>query len=461
MITLKIKYTTTEDGLNLIKEYRKQYSSVLHYAYNRRYEGVSEKNIEHQISLLNNIPLIKSYLKRCAVKNATQLIKDGDKKQQIFGGKKNFIARCKGKITKDEFLNKRLSKLFIIGESNQHGNRMVVINDDLLSFTFKPTIKDKIVLSIDGIYKRYKTLLNKLYHLQQDKQISITYKLDNEYIYLTYDETLLNQFVDYKPIKNRMFAIDLNPNYVGWSVVDWKSSSKFEIVKSGVISIKDINDIDFGLKGKSNESKERIYINNKRTFETYEISKLLVNTAIYYKCEVFGLEELNIKSKDTDKGKYFNKLVNNVWNRTKLVNNIKKRCNIYSIRVMLTKPNYSSFVGNFLFRDLKLPDMTLASIEISRRCYEFKTQYIDKTKDKRKNIILPDVNDFNDRYVKSLEEFNIPGEIKDLVNIYNFLKKSKSRYRLSLNELNHLEFSRCFSNKSKIKKILITINKNT
>ena len=460
MITLKIKYTTTEDGLNLIKEYRKQYSSVLHYAYNRRYEGISEKDVEHQISSLNNIPLIKSYLKRCAVKNSTQLIKDGDNKQLIFGGRKNFIDRCKGKITKDEFLNKRLSKLFIIGEANKHSNRMVVINDDLLSFTFKPTLKDKITLSIDGRYKRYKSILNKLYHFQQDKQISITYQLDNEYVYLTYDETLLNQSVDYKPIKNRIFAIDLNPNYVGWSVVDWKDSSKFEVVKSGVISIKDINDIDFNLKNKSSESKERIYINNKRTFETYEISKLLVNTAKYYRCEVFGLEELNIKSKDRDKGKHFNKLVNNVWNRNKLVNNIKKRCDIYSIRVILAKPNYSSFVGNFLFRDLKLPDMVLASIEIGRRCYEFKVQYIDKTKDKRKNIILPDVDDFNDRYIKSLEEFNIPGEIKDLVGIYNFLKKSKSRYRLSLDELKHLEFSRCFSNKSKIKKILITIHKN-
>ena len=461
MITLKIKYTTTEDGLNLIKEYRKQYSSVLHYAYNRRYEGVSEKNIEYQISLLNNIPLIKSYLKRCAVKNATQLIKDGDKKQLIFGGKKNFIDRCKGKITKNEFNDKRLSKLFIIGETNYHGNRFVIINEDLESFTFKPTRKDKLILTIDGRYKRYKSILNKLYHLQQDKQISITYQLDNEYIYLTYDETLLNQFVDYKPIKNRIFAIDLNPNYVGWSVVDWKNSSKFEVVKSGVISIKDINDIDFGLKGKSSESKERIHINNKRKFETYEISKLLVNTAIYYRCEVFGLEELNIKSKDTDKGKYFNKLVNNVWNRNKLVNNIKKRCNVYSIRVMLAKPNYSSFVGNFLFRDLKLPDMVLASIEIGRRCYEFKTQYIDKTKDKKKNIILPDVNDFNDMYIKSLEEFNIPVEIKDIVKIYNFLKNAKSRYRVSLDDLNHLEFSRCFSNKSKVKKILITIHKNT
>ena len=460
MIALKIKYTTTEDELSLIKEYRKQYSSVLHYAYNRRYEGVSEKETEHQLNSLNNVSLIKSYLKRCASKHATQLIKTDDKKR-IFGGKKNFIDRCKEKISRDEFLIKRLSNLFIIGEANQHGNRMLVINEDLNSFTFKPTRKDIFILNICGRYKRYKSTLNKLYHLQQDKKIPITYELDNEYIYITYEEELVEQHIEYQAIKNRIFAIDLNPNYVGWSVVDWKNSKEFDVVKSGVISIKDINDIDFNLKGKSSESKERIYINNKRTFETYEISKLLVNIARYYKCEIFGLEELNIKSKDTTRGKNYNKLVNNVWNRNKLVNNIKKRCNIYSIRVMLAKPNYSSFVGNFLFRDLRLPDMTLSSIEIGRRCYEFKTQYIDKTKDKRKNIILPDVNDFKDRYIKSLEEFNIPGEIKDLVKIYNFLKKSKSRYRVSLDDLSHLEFSRCFSNNSKIKKILITINKNS
>jgi predicted transcriptional regulator len=104
--------------------------------------------------------------------------------------------------------------------------------------------------------------------------------------------------------------------------------------------------------------------------------------------------------------------------------------------------------------------MVLASIEIGTRCYEFKAQYIDKTKDKKKNIILPDINDFNDRYIKSLEEFNITGEIKDLVKIYNFLKNAKSRYRVSLDDLPYLEFSRCFSNNSKVKKILITLHKN-
>ena len=353
MITLKIKYTTTEDGLNLIKEYRKQYSSVLHYAYNRRYEGVSEKETEKQLNTLNNISLIKSYLKRCAVKHATQLVETDDTKR-IFGGKKNFIYRCKGKISRDEFLEKRLSNLYIIGEANQHGNRFVTINEDLESFTFKPTMKDKLTLTICGRYKRYKSILNKLYHLHQDKQMPITYELDNEYIYITYDESTVEQYIEYQHVKNRIFAIDLNPNYIGWSVVDWKNSSKFEVIKSGVISIKELNDIDFNLKGKSSDSKERIYINNKRKFETYEISKLLVNITKYYRCEVFGLEELNIKSKDITRGKHYNKLVNNVWNRDKLVKNIKKRCNIYSIRMMAAKPNYSSFVGNFLFRDLIL-----------------------------------------------------------------------------------------------------------
>ena len=459
MITLKIKYTTTEDSLNLIREYRQQYSSVLHYAYNRRFDGFNEKETEKQLNSLNNIHLIKSYLKRCAVKLATRLI-EIDKKKRIFGGRKNFIARCKGKISRDEFIEKRLSNLYVVGESNYHGNRFIKINEDLESFIFKPTRRDKITLNINGGYKRYKSTLNKLYHLQQDKQIPITYELDNEYIYITYDEVMLEQYSRCQIVKNRIFAIDLNPNYIGWSVVDWKSSSKFEVVKSGVISIKELNDIDFKLDGKSSESKERIHINNKRIFETYEISKLLVNIAKYYRCEIFGLEELNIKTKDTTKGKHYNKLVNNVWNRTKLVNNIKKRCNIYNIRMILAKPNYSSFVGNFLFRDLDLPDMTLASIEIGRRCYEFKAQYIDKTKDKKKNIILPDVIDFNDRYVKSLEEFNIPVEIKDFVEIYYFLKNAKCRYRVSLDDLHHLEFSRCFSNKSKIKKILITLHKN-
>jgi hypothetical protein len=63
-------------------------------------------------------------------------------------------------------------------------------------------------------------------------------------------------------------SIDMNPNYIGWTIIDWKSESEFNIIKSGLISIKQLNDKDLNLKGYSSESKERKYITNKRNYET-------------------------------------------------------------------------------------------------------------------------------------------------------------------------------------------------
>ena len=62
----------------------------------------------------------------------------------------------------------------------------------------------------------------------------------------------------------------MNPNYIGWSIVDWKGESEFNVVKSGVYSIKDLNDKDFALKGQgySSDSRERTHISNKRKYET-------------------------------------------------------------------------------------------------------------------------------------------------------------------------------------------------
>lgn len=94
--------------------------------------------------------------------------------------------------------------------------------------------------------------------------------------------------------------------------------------------------------------------------------------------------------------------------------------------------------------------MILASIEISRRAYEYNCQYIIKTKNPIKNIIQPIFSDFEDLIIKSLEEFNINEKFENLVDIYSFFKKSKLMYRLSLDQFKNLKFSRLNSNKSKI-----------
>ena len=447
MQTIKIKYKTTDENISLIKSYQRQYSSCLHYVYNRFKENLSQKEIYRLVKQLNNIPLIDSWIINTIIYEAKALIAKDDK--IIFGGKKNFFDRLKGKISKEEYLSKRLLPYYSIGTTGNpavKANHKFNLSDNLDAIIFKPNRKTKIELILVGISNR-KNILSKLYKRQEERNFAIHYRIDSEYVYISFDESELYSFNN-NSIENRIMSIDMNPNYIGWSIVDWKSSSEFNIIKSGVYSIKTINDKDFNLKGKSisSDDPKRIYLSNKRQYEILEISKNLINKALYYRCQIFSIEDLSIKSSNKEKGKHFNKLVNNCWCRNLLVNNLTKRCNIFKIKLLKVKPEYSSFIGNFLFRSLNLPDMILSSIEISRRGYEFNCQYITKTKNIKKNIIQPFISDFNDLIIKSLEEFNINEKFESLVDIYYFFKKSKLRYRLSFDE--NQKFSRFFSHGS-------------
>ena len=454
MQTIKIKYKTSDENISLIKEYQKQYSSCLHYVYNRIKDNpdILEKDLRDNSKNIKNVNLIKSYLMQCSIKEAIQINKTLGNKI-IFGGKKNFFDRLKGKISKYEYKSKRLSPIYIIGEASKSGNRFVQILESLDKILIKFDRKTHIILDLINVRNRI-NILSKLYKAQLNKSLSITYKIDSEYIYISFDESELYSYKNDNQIQNRIMSIDMNPNYIGWSIIDWKSSSEFSVVKSGVYSIKTINDKDFNLKGKgySSSSNERQYISNKRQHEILEISKNLINKALYYKCSIFSLEDLTIKSSDKENGKHFNKLVNNNWNRNLLVNNLTKRCNIFKIKLLKVKPEYSSFIGNFLFRSLNLPDMILSSIEISRRGFEFYNQYVIKTKNIKKNIIQPNVSDFSDLIIKSLEEFNINEKFESLVDIYYFFKKRGMKYRVSFD--NNQKFSRFFSNNSLIKRII-------
>ena len=469
MITIKLKYDVIQEYQSLIQQYQRQYSSILHVFYQQlskeqelksEFSYIKSNSICIQkIKTLNNIELMNSWFIQCAIKDAYQLLKsnkdeEGNKTKVIFGCKRNFIRRCKNLITREQFLeNKKLNPIYSIGACSYKGNRFFRITEDLEHIIFQPNNKIKIKLKLH--LQNYKQKLKKLYLRQQFKDLPITYKLDQNHIYISYEEDKLES-VSYQQIENRVLALDLNPNYIGWSIVDWKSENQFNIVKSGIYSIKDLNDKDFELKGKhlDSSSPERIYLNNKRNYETLQIAKNIINNAIYYKCQIVSIEDLTINSSDKNKGKMFNRLVNNLWNRNALVNNLTKRCNIFNIKLLKVLPNYSSFIGNFLYRSLNLPDMILASIELGRRAYEYYNQYISKTKKIKKNIIQPDIKLFDDLIIKSLEEFNIQREqFKNLKELYEYFKKSKMMYRLSIDQFN-LQFSRFFTTNTYVNKFI-------
>ena len=431
MIALKIKYIAEESDIQVIADYQRQYNNLLHLFYNRLKDGVSETECKHLE--FNNLYLMKSWLRQSCVKDASFLLKNEE--TVLFGGKHLYYDLLRHNISKEEFRERRLVPLCSIGEARSNGNRLFRLSEDCYSIIFSPVAKNKIKLNLIGVGNRIKAL-QKLYTHQQLKDIPITYKLDKKFVYISFDESILQKDL-VKPIQNRIFSIDMNPNYVGWSVLNWKSSDEFKIVNSGVISLKNINVIEHNLKELKlpSTSKERKYLNNKRQHETLEVSKFLVNIAKHYRCECFGVEDLSIKSKDSKQGKSFNKLVNNNWCRNRLINNLRKRCNIYGIKFVEISPQYSSIIGNLVYRDLELPDMVLSSIEISRRCYEFNLQYLKKVKDKTKNVIFPKLtNSLIDKVKHSLEEVKCFVEFVDWKQITSELKKSKIRYRFPLDE---------------------------
>lgn len=391
-------------------------------------------------------------------------------KDVIFGGKANFMKRCQSKISKEEFASKRIEALYVYGEATHyHGNRKFRIQDNLKSILFKPNKKTKIYLTLPSLKKNYAKILKKLCEHAEIDDTPLTFSLDQEYIRISFDESkVFEKKIEAKQQKDRVLAIDMNPNYIGYSIVDWKDERNFDVVKSGCYSFKKLNDNQFALKLTKTQRKElsrkdrleltskakikNVYFNNKRKYEIIEVAKDICSIAKDLKCEMVVVEDLSIKSQDRSKGRNLNRLCNSFFIRNAFVNNLNKRCNIDGIKFLKVMPQYSSFIGNFLYRGLNLPDPVLASIELARRGYEFNSQYIDKTKDKSKNIIQPDLKKFGDLIAKSLEEFSIKEDFKDLVSLYYVFKKdSKMMYRVPFKS--DLKWSKFKNMKSQLSKL--------
>ena len=440
-ITLKIKYSTDEQSKTRILEYIKNYNNVLRFTYNRLHENKDLKTKEITVSQksMNNI-FVDSHFKNSAIFDSKTLLHND---KVIFGGKKLFIDRCQNKITKEEFRLNKLRPLYSVGESPRKGNRKfsIVTENHII---FKPTIEEHFLLEITP-NKNYQKYMLELSQLSNEKKIPIDFRLDSEYVYISFDlNKLKSEKVIYDKIKDRYFAIDMNPNYVGYTIIDWIDGQNYKIVDKGCFSLKDLNDYDDSLKGKgfSSESKERKYISNKRNYEISDIAHKLERIANHYQCENFVMEDLSIPSKNNGKGKRFNRLCNQQWCRNRFTNIIKKLCKLDKIKILEVIPNYSSFIGNLVYRSEKLFDPCLSSIEISRRGYEFNHQYILKDKDKKKNIVQGNFDEDKVVYAQSLEELGISEQFSSFKELYDKVKKSKVRYRFPLDSCNYAVFSK-------------------
>jgi len=192
LVTFRIEYECESSLRDIIQ----QYNSVLKYTYNRLKENpeLSTKELTIKQQGINHCDLIGSHLKNSAIYESKALINKNGDKSIIFGGKKLFIERCQKKVTKEEFKEKRLVPLCSVGEACRKANRLFQIQENNVVL-FKLNKFQHFELKLKNVGKKREKELKQLLELQNNKSIPITYKLDLNYIHITFDYNALTFYI--------------------------------------------------------------------------------------------------------------------------------------------------------------------------------------------------------------------------------------------------------------------------
>jgi hypothetical protein len=389
------------------------FSSIVRMAFNRYQDGLSEKEVRAYVSskFSHNSWFIQS-----AVKEAQTIYLARGKEKIVFGGKWNLTQYLKGLITKDQFKRTRMMPICSYGEKANTGNRL--IDFDLLNslIIYKPSRYVHKEIRFCPVKKKLAHELAIVQELADKKKMPITVKFTDKHLYLTYDESLIYNEA-YNNLKHtRVLGIDMNPNYIGVSVIEFDKKDEFKLLHKEVYDLTILTK----LSGKASTDAKSQYYTNKLKHETIAIAHKINKLVDYWKCSKLAIEDLAINSGDIQKGNTFNLLCNNKWERNLFVNKLKMLANIHKYELVEVNPVYSSIVGNFAYGNENTPDMVAASIEIARRAY----------KKFEKGWFYPKFN------VETLDEQwkqTLAG-VKTWKKLFQIVKEAKLKYRFLLSD---------------------------
>jgi hypothetical protein len=295
---------------------------------------------------------------------------------------------------KKKYQEQRVLPIYSVGEVPQKSNRKFDFDLENQTLFFKPDKKTKLKVEFHASKKQQKVL-----NLLQSRigELPISVRLSEKEVWITYDEeklagyefkkneyqkeaqklektdkegrkTLFKQYVaEQKSRKlankkeNRYLAVDLNPEHIGFSIVE-KTDDEFpKVLHKGVLDGSNLNT----RMGLSSTDPEQVGQNHKRRFELCELWKYLFRLAQHYKVAYFVCEDLEFKPEnDNSRSVEANRKTKNLWHREFTQKLIQKYCNTLGIEKVSVIAAYSSFVGNIQHEDF---DPISASLEIARR----------------------------------------------------------------------------------------------
>ena len=351
-ISFKIEYTNQES----IDYDSRIYSSIVRYAFNRLQENNST-TLTYQ-DVCSKFKL-NSHLCNCAVREAYGIIKrfkkDEFPKKFHFGDIKR---RSKGLISHEEFKQSRNLGFFSEGENGcAKGNRLFKIDLQNNSIIYKRSRNEHIELKIvETLSDKRKRILESLYLTMENKVSPVSFRIKNDNLYISYDESIVESFKHFKNLKqNRILGIDLNPNYIGLSILEFDSKNEFKIIHKQVSDLSELNESG---------------LTNKVKFELQQIDNDILKLCKHYRVSKLVVEDLKFKKDNHFWSKKLNSLCKNKFRYSTIKQHLNTLCNVYGVEFIEVNACYSSFMGNFCYGSVKTPDMVAASIELARRGYK-------------------------------------------------------------------------------------------
>lgn len=370
-------------------------------------------NVEINKVLKQKFPGINSWIIACAISEAKDLFTKNKDKKIIFGGKNNLKRYLKKLITKEEFKENRSKNINIQGEIVRKGNRLFTFDFLNNKVIFKPSKNIKIEIQLPKVKKNIYNQLLELQRLSDNKEITISVKLSRNNISFTFDESKLKIYKKYQNLKeNRILGIDLNPDFIGISVLEFSKDDKFKVIKKQYFDSTSLN--------------KKEVSSNKRKFENIEICYSIIKLCNEFKVSKLVIEDLSIPSKDLKIGKHINRKVNNVWLRNLVRNKLKMLCINFGVEFIEVLPYYSSQIGNIVFGDNHTPDMIASSIELARRGY----------KKFQKDWFYPNFEYYVEKLNEQWKQTLILNNIKNWKELFLLIKNSKLKYRILIEDTN-------------------------
>ena len=411
MKTLIFKIQVDNEIKSIIEEDSRKCSSIYRFSFNRYQDRLSTKDIYKLIS--DKFNDTNSHLRNSSLRQANNLFKRLKFKQHVKFGQ--VYRRKNGLIDEDKYKQSRNIGIVSEGESSYKGNRLFQIDLEHNCFIYKRNRKEHYKLPIlEHLSDKRQHLLQTLSTLMVTKTIPVTFKLRNDNIYLSYDETIVENNKRFKNLfNNRILGIDLNPNYFGISILQFNYKDEYKVLFKQCIDIT-------RLQGCTNK--------NKIKFELQQINHHILKLCKQFHVSKLSVEDLKFNPKNKFWNKDLNRLCKNKFRYSIVKTHLQTLCNTYGVQFIEINSSYSSIIGNFNHGSNKCPDMIASSIEIARRGYKkftkgwFQPKFISKQR-------LQEV--LGNQWKKELEL-----TCNSWKELTREIKKSKLKYRFQLDPLN-------------------------